>query len=33
MTKEDSERKKEYTNVSEEVEKRMKKESPESLVF
>jgi len=33
MTKEDSERKKEYTNVSEEVEKRMKKESPESFRF
>ena len=31
MTKEDSERKKKYTNISEEVERRMKKESPESF--
>ena len=31
MTKEDSERKKKYTNISEEVKRRMKKESPESF--
>jgi len=31
MTKEDSERKKKYTNISEEVKRRIKKESPESF--
>ena len=31
MTKEDSERKKKYTNISGEVKRRIKKESPESF--
>ena len=31
MTKEDSNRKKNYSNITEEIKKRMKKETPESF--